>query len=117
MISIHCRTGDMIMKLALIVLMLLFNSTADARVEFEKEGLESWADATFGQAFSDRRFSGMVVTLVQDGEVKLSRAYGFADYEAKTVADPGGTGFIVASISKTFTATALAQLVENLSHG
>jgi len=103
----------MIKHLTLIVLMSLFIPTAWAGVEFEKENLEAWADRTFGEAFEHRQFSGLVVTLVQDGEIKLSRGYGYADYEAKTPVDPAITGFMIASITKTFTATAIAQLVDN----
>lgn len=72
----------------------------------------SWADATFQPALARGEFSGAVVSVVSGGEVVLSRGYGRADFSASAPVDPATTLFRIGSITKTFTATLLAQLIE-----
>lgn len=72
----------------------------------------SWADATFQPALARSEFSGLVVSVVSGGEVVLSRGYGRADFSASAPVDPAATLFRIGSITKTFTATLLAQLIE-----
>ena len=55
---------------------------------------------------------GSVVTVVHDGQIVFSKGYGSANLETKKSVDPGKTLFRVGSISKTFTAIAVMQLVE-----
>jgi len=55
-------------------------------------------------------FSGIVL-LARHGNILLERAYGMANYEL-AVPIRIGTRFHIASVSKTFTATAVLQLVE-----
>ncbi|GEM_PF-820788 len=74
--------------------------------------VEAWSDATFGAAFAAHRFSGLVISVVQNDRVLFTKGYGFADYAARTPVDPARTRFRIGSISKTFTATAIAQLLD-----
>lgn len=74
--------------------------------------VESWSDATFGPALQAHRYSGLVIAVVQGDRVLFSKGYGYADYEARTPVDPAVTRFRIGSISKTFTATAVAQLID-----
>jgi len=77
------------MKSLITALMFLFFlSDAAARVELDAAEVEVWADEVFGTAFDERRFSGAVISVVQDGEVVLAKGYGFADYESKLPAHP-----------------------------
>ena len=76
------------------------------------ESVEAWADEVFGTAMEQHRHSGAVVSMVQDGRMVLSKGYGFADYEAQQAVDPAETRFRIGSISKTFTAVAIAQLMD-----
>ncbi len=55
---------------------------------------------------------GLGVAAVRDGEVVWSRGFGLADVSASRAAT-ADTPFMLASISKTFTATAAMQLVED----
>jgi CubicO group peptidase (beta-lactamase class C family) len=55
---------------------------------------------------------GSVITVVHDGRVVFSKGYGSANLETKKMVDPAKTLFRVGSISKTFTAIAVMQLVE-----
>ena len=67
--------------------------------------LETWVKAQQGY----RNIPGITIGLVYDQELVYSKSFGFSDLEKKTlltVQDP----FRMASITKTFTATALVQL-------
>lgn len=52
------------------------------------------------------------VAVIAKDEVKWTRAFGFADIDARKVADPD-TIFVVASVSKTVVGEALMQLVDD----
>jgi D-alanyl-D-alanine carboxypeptidase len=58
------------------------------------------------------RVPGVQAAMAVDGELVLSKAYGFADVEAEVAMTPDHL-FRVASHSKMFTATAVLQLVES----
>jgi len=62
------------------------------------------------------RVPGLSVCVVKDGEIVLSRAYGLANVKKKVPVTPD-TLFLLASISKTVTATALMQLYEQGKFG
>lgn len=76
------------------------------------ESVQAWADSVFDSALEKKRFSGAVVSFVQDGQLRFSKGYGFADYALGTPVDPASTTFQIGSITKTFTATAIAQLID-----
>jgi len=46
-------------------------------------------------------------------EFPLNQGYGYADYAAKSPVDPANTRFRIGSITKTFTAMAIAQLLDD----
>ncbi len=75
--------------------------------------LEAYVDGVVTTAMEDHRIPGVVVSVVRDGEVLLEKGYGFAREPDGLRADPVTSLFRVASISKTFNATALMQLVED----
>lgn len=56
------------------------------------------------------RVPGVVVAVVAGGEIVLLRGWGVADIETQRPMDPHTTIMRIASLSKTFTATAVAQL-------
>jgi CubicO group peptidase (beta-lactamase class C family) len=63
------------------------------------------------EAMDEWKVPGLAVAVVQNGEVALVRAYGLRDVEAglKVTTD---TQFQIASVTKSFTATGLALLVD-----
>lgn len=73
----------------------------------------AWADATFPAALGRKEFSGLVVSVVHDGELLFARGYGRHDFAAEAPVDPAGTLFRIGSITKTFTASLLAKLIED----
>lgn len=74
--------------------------------------VSSFIDGFFKRPEVKSMLTGAIVTVVKDDKVLLNRGYGFADLERKIEVDPDRTVFRVASISKTFTATAIMQLAE-----
>src|SRR5437867_6608392 len=63
------------------------------------------------EAMEEWKIPGLAVAVVQNGEVALVRAYGLRDVEAglKVTTD---TQFLIGSVTKSFTATGLALLVD-----
>jgi len=57
------------------------------------------------------RIPGMSAAIVRDGEIAWSRGFGYADAEAEIPAT-AATSFHLASLTKTFAATIIMQLVE-----
>lgn len=85
---------------------------AHAEPLVDRARLESWADAYFGQAVAERRSPGITISVVQDGEIILAKGYGYSDYDQRIPVDAGTSGFMTGSISKTFIATAIGQLID-----
>ncbi|HEY8558900.1 MAG TPA: serine hydrolase domain-containing protein [Pyrinomonadaceae bacterium] len=69
-------------------------------------------DKIFAEQMPKYNIPGAVFTLVKDGKIIFSKGYGYADPEKKKPVDKGRTLFRAYSISKSFTATAVMQLVE-----
>ena len=74
--------------------------------------LEALVDSVFAGGMREERIPGTAFVLVQNGQVLLSRGFGLADVASGRAVRPDRTIFPFASISKVFTATAVAQLAE-----
>ncbi|UCF36911.1 MAG: serine hydrolase [Acidobacteriota bacterium] len=74
--------------------------------------VEAFVDGLMSAQFQAYSLAGAVVTIVRDGEVLLSKGYGFSDVENRKPVDPGRTLFRIGSVSKLFTWTALMQLIQ-----
>ena len=61
------------------------------------------------EAMADWKVPGVALAVVQDGQVTLTRAYGQRDIEANLPVTTA-TQFVICSITKSFTATAIALL-------
>ncbi|MGH8159560.1 MAG: serine hydrolase domain-containing protein [Rhodanobacter sp.] len=72
----------------------------------------AWLDGLFPYGLKKNNLAGAVVVVVKDGQILLAKGYGYADVAARKPVDPMTTLFRVGSISKTFTWTAVMQLVE-----
>src|SRR3954453_7751680 len=68
-------------------------------------------DALAAEAMAEWKGPAVTLAVVQNGETVLLRAWGQRDVEAGLPATPE-TQFLICSITKTFTATALALLVD-----
>ena len=96
-----------------LALLLLLAGQAAIAEQPNAQDVEAWADALFATALSEKRMSGAVLTMVQGGEIVLSKGFGYADYFAKTPVLPDDTRFRIGSNTKTFTALAIAQLLDD----
>ena len=76
--------------------------TAEAAAEFLKGFFE----------LAGAQYTGAAVVIVKDGEAIAQEGFGYADAEKGIAVDPAKTLFRMASVSKTFTAVAVMQLVE-----
>jgi len=74
--------------------------------------IEAFLDGLVPQQLQREDIAGAVIVVVKNGSVFFSKGYGFADVKKRTPVSPAGTLFRPGSISKTFTWTAVMQLVE-----
>jgi CubicO group peptidase (beta-lactamase class C family) len=78
----------------------------------ERKELESFLDKLFAEQMPKYKVPGAVFVLVKDGKILFAKGYGYADLENKKPVDADKTLFRAYSVSKSFTATAVMQLVE-----
>ncbi|WP_198671504.1 serine hydrolase [Desertihabitans aurantiacus] len=82
----------------------------------ERADVEAWLDGMLPAALARAGVAGAGVGVVHDGEVLISRGYGWADTGngggEPVPVDPARTLFRPGSVSKVVTATAVVQLVE-----
>ena len=77
----------------------------------DRAELATFFDGLYAGLERAHHLSGMTVAVVRDGEVILLRGYGYADVAKRSPVDPAHTLFRIGSITKTFTWTALMELV------
>lgn len=78
----------------------------------DPKNLESYVDGAVSALMTEKAVPGVAVSIVLNGEIALSKGYGYADLENESPVDPSHTLFRIASITKTFTWIAVMQLVE-----
>lgn len=74
--------------------------------------MEAFIDGFMAVQLSAAPAAGATVSVVKDGQLFFTKGYGYADVDKRVPVDPGKTLFRPGSISKTFTWTAVMQLVE-----
>jgi CubicO group peptidase (beta-lactamase class C family) len=74
--------------------------------------LEAFLDGTIKTAMEDHHLPGVTVSVVQDGQLILAKGYGLARTNPPQPVVADQTLFRIGSISKTFTFSAVMQLVE-----
>ncbi|OIH92998.1 MULTISPECIES: serine hydrolase [unclassified Curtobacterium] len=82
-----------------------------------EDDVDAWLDGAVGAALPATGIPGAAVSVVADGRVLTTAGYGMADTGTGSTraerVDPDRTLFRVGSVSKTATATAVMQLVED----
>ncbi|MEM6410835.1 MAG: serine hydrolase domain-containing protein [Pseudomonadota bacterium] len=78
----------------------------------DRFALETFVDGILATELDDHAIAGATVSIVSPTETLLLKGYGFADTDMDEPVDPEKHLFRIASISKTFTATAIMMLVE-----
>ncbi|RXZ78306.1 penicillin-binding protein [Paenibacillaceae bacterium] len=80
--------------------------------ELTANNAAAFLDEIFTAEQAKPLFTGAAAVIVKDGKVLAQKGYGYADKEKQVKVDPASTVFRIASVSKTFTAAAIMQLVE-----
>ena len=74
--------------------------------------LPAFLDSLLAQQLAENHIAGAAVAVVKDGQVLVTKGYGYADVENGIPVDPQETMFYIGSVGKFFTWTAVMQLVE-----
>src|SRR5215217_1198754 len=74
--------------------------------------MKAFLDAEWGREMEKYHIAGAAVSVVKDGQLFFAKGYGYADLENKIPVDPEQTMFLIGSVGKLFTWTAVMQLVE-----
>ncbi|HEX6942531.1 MAG TPA: serine hydrolase domain-containing protein [Gemmatimonadaceae bacterium] len=86
---------------------------ADSTPKIDRNELSAFVDSFMTGAIARPNDPpGVSFVFVQDGRIVLMRGYGLADIARNRKVDPETTVWRIGSISKTFTATAVMQLVD-----
>ena len=86
--------------------------TGQATPQLTKEDVEAFLDGVVPIQLQRDDIAGAVVIIVKDGKVLFAKGYGFADVKSRKPVSVDDTLFRPGSISKTFTWTAVMQVVE-----
>jgi CubicO group peptidase (beta-lactamase class C family) len=89
----------------LLLTALFYTTLSSAQPSFIKDSLDSYII----QGMKDWNIPGLAIAIVKDGQVVTMKGYGVRNLEIKEPVDEN-TLFMIASNSKLFTGTALAQL-------
>ncbi len=92
--------------------LLIPPQTATASSTLNTLEVEQFMDRVIPEHMEQYRITGATVALVADGQVLLSKGYGYANREEQQLVDPETTLFRIGSLSKLITWTAVMQLVE-----
>lgn len=80
--------------------------------ELNEKSAVDFLDGFFASEAAKPHYVGASVVVVKDGKVIAQKGYGVADKDTKEAVDPTSTVFRIASVSKSFTAVAAMQLIE-----
>ncbi len=76
------------------------------------QDVETFSDGLFPYAMARGDIAGAVFVVVKDGKILFAKGYGYSDVAKRSPVIPDQTMFRPGSISKTFTWTAVMQLVQ-----
>lgn len=94
--------------LVFLILCLLFTKNAFSQPAFIKDSLDNYIQ----QGLKDWQIPGLAIVIVKDGKIVVEKGYGVRDITTNEPVNPE-TLFMIASNTKLFTGTALAQLHYN----
>ncbi len=87
-------------------------SSAVGASQLDAPRIRAWSDQHFNEALAQRRANGVVIAVVQNGQTILLQGYGYEDAGRELPIEAAATQIRICSNSKTFTATALLQLLD-----
>jgi CubicO group peptidase (beta-lactamase class C family) len=95
------------------IVLFSLNSTAVFAETVENEVVSTEFDRAIQEIIDTNKAMGATATLVMDGEVVITKGYGYADEALELMTDGNKTGFRIGSVSKTFVAVAALIAVED----
>ena len=99
--------------ISLVLVVLIIFTAVDAPIfAVESNSILNELDSTIQTMIDNGKSKGAVLSIVKDGEIQLSKGYGFADEYLGYAADGDKTAFRIGSVSKTFVAVAAQILRE-----
>src|SRR6516162_1989690 len=101
----------LIFPLLLVVGVMSVGVTSTVPVHAQSQSDFSAIDSTINSLMTLYHVPGVALGIVQNGQVVYTKGYGYRDYQAKLPVTPK-TVFAVGSISKSFTALDVGQLVD-----
>ncbi|AOT08678.1 serine hydrolase domain-containing protein [Pseudoalteromonas luteoviolacea] len=78
----------------------------------ELKGLEQYVDSLIERGMAQHTIPGVTISIVKNDEIALLKGYGLSDVSSQKKVNPHATLFRIGSITKTMTAIAVMQLVE-----
>jgi CubicO group peptidase (beta-lactamase class C family) len=87
-------------------------TTPPATPELTTSDVEAFLDGLVPMQLQREDIAGAVIVIVKNGGILFSKGYGYSDVKRRVPVSPTATLFRPGSISKTFTWTAVMQLVE-----
>ncbi|KRA81853.1 hypothetical protein ASD78_00845 [Lysobacter sp. Root667] len=85
---------------------------ADDAPQLDAADALAYFDGLIGNGIARSDVAGVTLAVVKDGQLLLSKGYGYADVARRIPVDPARTLFRPGSVSKLFTWTAVMQQVE-----
>ncbi|MFX0065264.1 MAG: serine hydrolase domain-containing protein [Candidatus Hermodarchaeota archaeon] len=82
-------------------------------IQLNETDLTMFLDETIPSYMDENHVAGITISVVKESDLLFAKGYGYADITQEILVTANGTLFGIASISKTFTATAVMKLVEN----
>lgn len=98
--------------LAALFLWNLLIASAWATDSITPDSLEKTVDNIMSTELEKLHIPGAAVVVTQENQILFSKGYGYADLERKVAFDPAKTIVRVGSLTKSFSASATMQLVE-----
>jgi len=95
----------------IILLFIFIVSSFSSFAQSQLSAVEQ-ANQIAQKTFEDNNFPGMAVAVWKEGKLLMSKGYGYANIKKEITIDPSKSKFRVGSVSKPFTAAALAKLYE-----
>ncbi|NMC55120.1 MAG: beta-lactamase family protein [Chloroflexi bacterium] len=112
LLKMNCVVSALLLALLAVTTILQPALAQTPQPEVSPQTLAEQIDQTMQAEMEQNHIPGAVVVVVKDGQIIFSRGYGYASLENQIPVNPATTLWRVASVTKTFTWTAVMQQVE-----
>ncbi len=102
-----------IIILIIFYFFILNNKIYAQNINNQRSDLNTWIDSTFTEGLNSVNIAGATIVLMHGDSILHINGYGVVDVESNRPVNSTSSIFGIASISKTFVATAIMQLYED----